>query len=65
LVFDYHVIKPGDPAYDLNITPADGCYIYGLFLDGARWNDNDGILDESYPKILYYKMPYILLIPME
>ena len=39
--------------------------IYGLFLEGARWDNSseEGILAESYPKVLISKMPYILLIP--
>ncbi|XP_076646459.1 dynein axonemal heavy chain 1 [Halictus rubicundus] len=41
--------------------PKDGCAIYGLFLEGCRWNVNH--LDESLPKELYTDMPPILLLP--
>ena len=53
LVFDYLVLKfertPTAP-------PDDGVYIYGLFLDGARFNKEEMILDESFPKVLYEPM---------
>ncbi|XP_023309976.1 dynein heavy chain 1, axonemal-like [Anoplophora glabripennis] len=45
--------------------PKDGCCIYGLFLEGARWNYNKAILDESNPKELYTNMPVVWLIPEE
>ncbi|PSN46072.1 Dynein heavy chain 1 [Blattella germanica] len=33
--------------------PADGCCIWGLFVEGARWNETKRLLDESRPKELY------------
>ncbi|KZC03876.1 Dynein heavy chain 1, axonemal [Dufourea novaeangliae] len=44
-----------------NRRPVDGCAIYGLFLEGCRWNKDH--LDESLPKELYTNMPPILLLP--
>ncbi|XP_043259684.1 dynein axonemal heavy chain 1-like [Colletes gigas] len=41
--------------------PRDGCVIYGLFLEGCRWDKN--YLNESLPKELYTNMPPILLLP--
>ncbi|XP_076227649.1 dynein axonemal heavy chain 1 [Nomia melanderi] len=41
--------------------PKDGCVVYGLFLEGCRWNKD--YLDESLPKELYTDMPPILLLP--
>ncbi|XP_050527307.1 dynein axonemal heavy chain 1-like [Daktulosphaira vitifoliae] len=43
--------------------PQHGCVIYGLFLEGCRWNENLHILDESIAKELYTEMPPIWLIP--
>jgi len=38
----------------------DGAYITGLFLEGARWNVNAGILDECLPREMFFAMPVIL-----
>ncbi|XP_056634815.1 dynein axonemal heavy chain 7 [Diorhabda sublineata] len=61
LAFDYEVLKG---AY-FNKPPSDGVYIYGLFLDGARWNEKIMELDESLPKVLYENVPYMWLKPMK
>ncbi|XP_011500273.1 PREDICTED: dynein heavy chain 7, axonemal-like [Ceratosolen solmsi marchali] len=59
LVYDFKVMK------ESNFTqpPEDGVYVYGLFLDGARFDKKKMIIEESYPKILFNEMPYIWLIP--
>ncbi|EPY29498.1 dynein heavy chain [Strigomonas culicis] len=43
-------------------APPDGCYIYGLFLEGAGWEDD--VLCESRPKELFISFPVIKLVPM-
>ncbi|XP_054262356.1 dynein axonemal heavy chain 1-like [Macrosteles quadrilineatus] len=43
--------------------PDDGCVIYGLFLEGARWDSDKFCLDESRPKELYTEMSPIWLLP--
>ena len=33
--------------YNVEIPPEDGCYIYGLFLEGASWDyQNECLADE-------------------
>lgn len=49
---------------DLKQKPVVGCYIYGLFLEGARWDPMDFQLAESRPKELYTEMAVIWLLPV-
>lgn len=48
---------------EITETPDTGCYIHGLFLEGARWDNKAGQLAESRPKELYTQMAVIWLIP--
>lgn len=48
---------------ELTETPADGCYIRGLFMEGARWDPVRHQLTESRPKELYTDMPVFWLTP--
>mmetsp|Transcript_18166 Transcript_18166/g.40267 ORF Transcript_18166/g.40267 Transcript_18166/m.40267 type:complete len:402 (+) Transcript_18166:68-1273(+) len=43
--------------------PEDGCYIYGLFLEGARWNTGVNSLVDPKPKELFSPMPPIHMLP--
>lgn len=46
LKYDFEVLNvvPTQP-------PEDGAYIEGLFLEGAKWNSDTMLLDESDPKV--------------
>ena len=39
--------------------PRDGAYVSGLTLEGARWDEKAGCLEDSRPKELYCKMPVV------
>jgi dynein heavy chain len=43
----------------------EGSYCYGLFLEGARWNSDDGCLSEPLPMELFSPMPVIHFKPVE
>ena len=42
-----------------------GCYIEGLYLEGARWDVENNCLKKQNPKELIYEMPLIQVIPVE
>uniref|UniRef100_A0A803YQF6 Dynein axonemal heavy chain 1 n=1 Tax=Meleagris gallopavo TaxID=9103 RepID=A0A803YQF6_MELGA len=50
--------------FELSHPPSEGCYIYGLFLEGARWDTSAFQLAESRPKELYSEMAVIWLLPV-
>lgn len=35
----------------------DGAYVSGLYLEGARWNWNSGVMEESEPREMYCELP--------
>ncbi|NWV36400.1 DYH1 protein, partial [Grantiella picta] len=60
--FSFKVMK--EAVKDLKRQPEVGCYIHGLFLEGARWDPVAGQLAESRPKELYTEMAVIWLVPV-
>eukprot|EP00329_Picozoa_sp_Boothbay-MS584-11_P000996 19247_6 len=45
--------------------PDDGVYVYGLFMEGARFNREKMLMDESFPKTLFDEMPVGLIRPCQ
>ena len=37
----------------------DGAYIYGLYMEGARWNWNSGLMEESLPREMSFALPVV------
>uniref|UniRef100_A0A2K5RBI2 Dynein axonemal heavy chain 12 n=1 Tax=Cebus imitator TaxID=2715852 RepID=A0A2K5RBI2_CEBIM len=61
LGYEFEVI-PSDTS---DTSPEDGVYIHGLYLDGARWDRESGLLAEQYPKLLFDLMPIIWIKPTQ
>jgi len=45
--------------------PTPGAYMNGLFMDGARWDDDNGCVEDSHPKVLWSTMCPVWLKPCE
>jgi len=56
LVMTVDVTKKMDPG-DIEGMALDGAYITGLYIEGARWDMQQGVLEDSFMKELYPKMP--------
>uniref|UniRef100_A0A8D1HDV9 AAA+ ATPase domain-containing protein n=1 Tax=Sus scrofa TaxID=9823 RepID=A0A8D1HDV9_PIG len=44
---------------EITSPPAEGVYIYGLYMDGAAWDRRNGKLTESTPKVLFTQLPVL------
>jgi dynein heavy chain len=44
--------------------PEDGCYVYGMYIEGAKWNYSTHGLDYSNNRELYTDVPLIQMIPV-
>uniref|UniRef100_K3W9Z0 AAA+ ATPase domain-containing protein n=1 Tax=Globisporangium ultimum (strain ATCC 200006 / CBS 805.95 / DAOM BR144) TaxID=431595 RepID=K3W9Z0_GLOUD len=64
LSFDF-LMHP-DPPEEIRSKPAKGgCYMTGLFIEGARWDKATYSLIDPFPKELFSKMPVIHLLPIK
>lgn len=52
-------------AGDYSCKPEDGCYSFGMFVEGARWSDEKMMLVESRPKQLFTAAPLLWMQPTE
>jgi len=58
LIFDFEIVHE-----EVTGKPEDGAYVYGLFVEGARYNYDKKLLDESESKILFVEAPTIWFKP--
>jgi dynein heavy chain len=50
---------------DIEEKPEDGVYIYGLFMDGARWDRENQIIADQIPTVMYDRLPVIHFKPQD
>nr|CAD7398119.1 unnamed protein product [Timema cristinae] len=61
LTYDFEVMSVDTSS----VPPEDGVLVYGLFLDGARWDRKQSLLAEQLPKVLWDSLPLIWMKPCE
>lgn len=44
--------------------PEEGCYVYGIYLEGARWEAKKQCINSPKPKELYSDLPLMQLLPI-
>merc|ERR1711871_479733 len=62
---DFDFIYLDEKAEDIKEKAEDGGFINGLFLEGARWDEERRVITDSRPKQLYTSMPVIHLSPVQ
>jgi dynein heavy chain len=60
----FSFVLKDEPLKELTAKPEDGCYIYGLFLEGARWDKEIKSLVDPRPKELFSPMPVMHMLPV-
>lgn len=62
--FSYKVLKAEDEAFCQSLAPLDGCYLNGFYLEGAAWDNENGVLRESSPKVIHVTLPVMHFVPI-
>lgn len=63
LAFEFDVMMDVSPSH--SIPAPDGCYVYGLFLEGARFDTSIGYLVESFKQQLHSAVPTLWFKPVK
>ena len=64
LDFTFEILEAEGPD-EIEQQPEDGVYIYGLFIESARWDREAGHVADSYQGKMVEKMPVLHFIPKE
>jgi len=64
LYFQFKVRKETQPE-EIVHAPEDGIYVYGLFIEGARWSEEESVLEEQNPGEMTFPMPIIHFLPVK
>ncbi|KAF4654403.1 hypothetical protein FOL47_009992, partial [Perkinsus chesapeaki] len=63
LGFEFIVQDFDDPLNEVDEPPTEGCLVYGLYMDGCRWDYEDMVLEDQDPGVMYVNAPTIHFVP--
>lgn len=63
LSFEFKILDMLNPNNVME-KPEDGCYVYGMYIEGARWNYTTHSIDYSRNRELYTDVPLIHMVPV-
>uniref|UniRef100_A0A8C9TU55 Dynein axonemal heavy chain 10 n=1 Tax=Scleropages formosus TaxID=113540 RepID=A0A8C9TU55_SCLFO len=61
----YTQVTKYNTAEEVTEKPGQGCFVSGLYLEGADWDIEEGCLVRSKPKVLVVQLPVLKVIPIE
>lgn len=61
----YTVVTKMTSPDEVDRMPVDGCYVSGLYLEGAAWDHAKGCLRRQDPKVLVTELPILQVVPVE
>lgn len=51
--------------HQFTTKPEDGCYCFGMYMEGARWDDQTHAMADSMPKQLFTEVPLVHFLPKQ
>jgi dynein heavy chain len=63
LAFSFNIMEQ-EGVEDIDEAPEDGVFVYGLFMDGARYDRENACIADQFPTIMFDKMPVIQFAPV-
>jgi len=64
LAFHFTILDAEGPE-EIEEVPTDGVYVWGLYIDGARWDRENELITDQLPSKMVETMPVIHFKPME
>ena len=61
----YTTVTPHVSPAEISERPSTGCFVKGLYLEGASWNLRKSVLEKPIPKQLICELPILRVIPIE